>query len=207
LSELFNGIILGLSLAILVGPILFSIIHTSMEKGMRAGLLVGAGIWFSDLLFITATLAGLGYLSSIVQWPHFDKSMSIGGGLVLLFIGMSVFFRRPERQPVIKPGKKIIGNLAHFMQGFFINTINPFTVFFWLGVVSIRIKEDKVAASSTILFLSGIFFTIVLTDFLKVLLAKKLGRWLTPGHIFWVRKISGAALMIFGLALFIRLLF
>lgn len=199
--------IFGLSLAILVGPILFSLIQTSMEKGAWAGLLVGMGIWVSDLLFIGATLGGLSYLHSLTNWPHFENTMSIGGGVILLFIGASVFFRQPEKTETNLPEKKFTTGLAHFGQGFLVNTVNPFTVFFWLSVISIRTKEQGVLSTGTIYFLSGIFLTIVLTDLFKVILAKKLSTWLTPGHIFLVRKISGFALMVFGLVLFVRLFF
>ena len=52
MDALGSGILLGLTLSILTGPILFTIIQTSIEEGFRAGITVASGIWISDLLFI-----------------------------------------------------------------------------------------------------------------------------------------------------------
>ena len=46
--------------------------------------------------------------------------------------------------------------------------------------------------------------TVILTDSLKVLLAKKIRRRMTPYHVLRMRQFSGAALVIFGIALIIR---
>jgi threonine/homoserine/homoserine lactone efflux protein len=48
--------------------------------------------------------------------------------------------------------------------------------------------------------------TIVVTDLLKVLLAKRIRYSLRPVHLLWLRRISGAALIAFGVVLLVRVL-
>jgi threonine/homoserine/homoserine lactone efflux protein len=46
--------------------------------------------------------------------------------------------------------------------------------------------------------------TVVVTDSLKIGLAKAIRRWLKPKYILWLRRIAGGALMVFGLVLLAR---
>jgi len=47
-----EGILYGLVLAAMLGPIFVALTQTAIEKGAKAGLTVGLGIWISDLLII-----------------------------------------------------------------------------------------------------------------------------------------------------------
>ena len=42
---LLIGLQYGLFLSILVGPLLVALVQTGFEQGMRAGFMVGLGIW------------------------------------------------------------------------------------------------------------------------------------------------------------------
>jgi len=44
-----TGIILGLTLAVLIGPVFFALLQTSIHKGFGAGVLVAIGISASDI--------------------------------------------------------------------------------------------------------------------------------------------------------------
>jgi threonine/homoserine/homoserine lactone efflux protein len=43
-----NGIVSGIVLAFLIGPVFFTIIQTSIERGFTSGVLVAVGVSFSD---------------------------------------------------------------------------------------------------------------------------------------------------------------
>jgi threonine/homoserine/homoserine lactone efflux protein len=55
-------------------------------------------------------------------------------------------------------------------------------------------------------FFGGILGTIIITDLLKVLLAKRIRRVLRPIHLLWLRRISGIALIVFAAVLLGRVL-
>jgi threonine/homoserine/homoserine lactone efflux protein len=52
---ILDGIILGLTLTILLGPIFVALTQTGIQHGIRAGVAVGSGIWISDLLVIISS--------------------------------------------------------------------------------------------------------------------------------------------------------
>ena len=195
---------LGLLLTIMVGPILFALIQAGIERGFRAGAMIGLGIWISDLIFILFAYFGISYLLNILEWNGFELTLGIAGGFVLIITGILTILRKPPE--IGKPAGISESYFALWMKGFLINTINPFTVFFWATVMTTIVAKDNLDGQSATFFFGGILGTIIITDSLKVILAKAIRRWLKPKHILWTRRISGIALIVFGVVLMIRVI-
>ena len=212
---LLQGMGVGVILAILMGPILFALIQTGLEEGFRAGAMVGLGIWVSDFLFIASVYFGVAYVESLTQWPYFELVLGLAGGFILTAFGIGTWLASSPKIPFSASDDKSINKLptrtssyfSLWLKGFLINTINPFTFFFWLGLMGSVIIEDNLTPKDAILYFVGIMITIITTDALKVVLAKKIRRWLNAKHILLIRRISGTALVIFGVILVIRVLF
>ena len=213
---LLNGILLGLFLSILVGPILFALVQTSLEHGARRGIAVGLGIWISDVLFIAAVYFGMSYVAAVTDWPNFEEVVGTIGGVILMGFGAGMLVSKAPKLPQLhRSAEEVMDDYipdslevdigkppsywALWLKGFLINTINPFTVFFWTGVSGNVVNE-----SSALLFYGGILGTIILTDSIKVLAAKRIRQNLKPVHVLRLRQISGAALFIFGIVLMVR---
>lgn len=204
--ELFlQGIIAGLGLAILVGPLLFALIQESIERGAVAGLMVALGIWMSDALFITAVYSGAGYLDQVQQWPWFRPSLAIGGSIILFFVGLGMIWKASPNMDLsaVSDAKEKMTYWSLWLKGFLINTINPFTVFFWIFITNAMVKEGA-SSAGLLSFFVGILGTIIFTDSLKVSLAEKIRNKLKPLHIYRMRIISGSVLILFGVSFLIR---
>jgi len=201
-SHLFKGIMLGLLLSIMVGPIVFALIQAGIERGFRAGAMIGFGIWISDLIYILFAYFGISYLLTILEWDGFELTLGIAGGLVLILTGILTILKKP---PEIGNSSSISGSyLALWFKGFIINTLNPFTVFFWATVMTTIVAKNEIDGQGAVFFFGGILGTVITTDALKVLLAKSIRRWLKPKHILWTRRMSGIALVVFGIVLMVR---
>ena len=85
---LWDGIQFGLALSVLVGPLLFALIQTSIEEGFRAGWMVGLGIWVSDILFVSITYFFISLVSEITKWDGLELTLGIFGGIILIFFGL-----------------------------------------------------------------------------------------------------------------------
>jgi len=96
---LLNGIKWGLFLAILVGPILLSLVQAGIEKGTRVGLVMGSGVWISDILYILAVYLGL---STVDLPPQFAFYTGIVGGIILISFGLVNFFVKPKQDTADK---------------------------------------------------------------------------------------------------------
>lgn len=202
-----KGILLGMSLSILVGPILIAIVQTSIEQGQKAGLTVAAGIWFSDILFISSVYFGIASIQKITEWQGFELTMGIAGGIVLMLFGLGTIFAKPPSNDTWEAGGlKQDATWKLLLKGFLINTINPFTFFFWISVTSTIVVNGELNHLNAGLFYGGLFSTVVAADSLKAIFADKIRSKLTPKNILLMRRIAGVMLVIFGIILIIRVL-
>src|SRR5437879_4586916 len=81
----FKGIQLGIVLAFLVGPVFFTIIQTSVEKGFWNGALVAMGVSLSDILYVAICYFGL---FQFLNDPGSKKNMAYAGGAILIGFGL-----------------------------------------------------------------------------------------------------------------------
>ena len=68
---ILKGAMLGLTISILIGPLLFAILQAGIEKGFLAGFSVAAGIWLSDVIFVTIIYHSLAAIENITAISGF----------------------------------------------------------------------------------------------------------------------------------------
>lgn len=203
MTYILQGIGLGLTLTILIGPIFVALTQTGMDKGIKAGLMVGAGIWFSDILVI---VSGYFFIKEIQQWiqdPVFHRWLGFSGGMILLITGISTILRKAELS-MTQSGFSAKSYLGFWTKGFSVNFFNPFTFVFWLGVMTSYVITKAINGTEAFLLFGSVMVTIMITDSLKVVLGKYIRKRSNPGMISRISKIAGVALCIFGLILIIR---
>ncbi|MEN0006776.1 MAG: LysE family translocator [Bacteroidota bacterium] len=204
---LFEGIKMGFVLAILVGPLFFALVQTGVEEGARAGIVVGTGIWVSDFSYIVLVYSSLAFIQKVSEGESFELWVGIAGSIILTFFGLGTLLSKPPQLELGAEG--IVKRTPYYklwLKGFLINSVNPFTIFFWVGLMSTVLIRDNISGQGALIFFGGLFGTIVLTDIAKVLLAKRIRRWMQYHHILWLRRVSGAALLVFGVVLLVRVL-
>jgi len=197
---LLEGILLGLTLSLMVGPLLFAIIQAALERGVQAGVAVAMGLWTSDVLFIMLIYFSASALAAFTALPNFRLWAGLLGSLLLIIFGIASLLSRRNIQSAARrrPPGKLAG---YFLRGFLLNTINPFTVFFWLGIGSGIVAANREQSLGLLRFFLGMMLTLAIADLLKAWGAKYLCRWLTPQHVMQVQKGIGLLLIVFGLVL------
>lgn len=194
----------------MIGPLLFSIIEAGIAQGFRAGLAVAIGIWLSDVLYVAVVMSGVEVLAGLTALPGFKLWSGIVGGCLLVAFGLGSLLKAGRQwQAAGTPnGQKTrpYSWKEYCLRGFLLNTINPFTVFFWLSIVGAVIIPNGWDNYGTLCFFSAMLGTLVVTDTLKAYGARHIRRFLTPEHTFWVQRGIGILLLIFGLVLIIRVL-
>jgi threonine/homoserine/homoserine lactone efflux protein len=195
---ILKGILLGMILAISIGPVFFSLIQTSIERGFRSGLFMAFGITLSDTAYIALTYLGI---SQIADIPSFGQYLGVGGGLIMLIFGVASFFK-PLPHHLKETTLEKSDNYKLIIKGFLLNGINPFVLIFWIGVVSMVTVDYAYNSNEILLFFLGIILTIFITDAIKSYLANKLRGIITVGFIKWMNVVVGIALIGWGLWLF-----
>ena len=194
---------MGLALAIMMGPIFVTLTQIALEKGFRAGIVACSGEWVSDFIII-----GLGYffiqrLSNVIADATFTYWMGLLGGFILITFGAGALFKKVDI--VFNTNSHTANDYFSFWtKGFLVNTVNPFTFIFWIGVISTYVIQTKISGLKAFVFFSSIMFVIIVADTLKMYLAKTIRTKLKQKHFTLMSRIAGIGLIIFGIALLLR---
>jgi len=203
MNLILDGLLLGLTLAILLGPIFVALTQTGIQRGIRAGLSVGTGIWVSDLLVIITAYFFIKDIDILTQNKSFHHWMGWIGGLILIVFGIISLVKKPIQEEKI-PAFNAKSYTGYWTKGFAVNFFNPFTFVFWIGVMTTYVIGKSINGWETILLFGSIMFTIIVTDSLKVILAKLIRKKLTHDHIILFGKVAGIILITFGVVLILR---
>jgi threonine/homoserine/homoserine lactone efflux protein len=203
IHPLFEGIFIGLTMAVMIGPAMFALLQTSIHRGTRAGVYLAIGIFLSDFFIVV-----MSYLGAAQLLNQGKKSLVVGliGGTILIIYGIVTFTKKvqiDDANSLLEP-KKIPGPLTYLVKGFFLNFANPFVWFFWFTVmmgISGTYGSEFSAVSS---LFGGVLLTIFSTDVLKVFIASRIKQYMTPKVLNLVNYIVGILLVIFGIILIIR---
>ncbi len=199
-----SGLLLGLFIAISVGPTLFAVISYSMHHSYKAGVAFILGVSLSDILYVTLANIATNWLSFLEAHQrtvgYIGSALFIGMGLVGLLRKYKP--KRPRRGTELKITRGAYFRIA--ASGFLMNTLNPAVVLLWVGAA---IKVADYAFGPRLVFF-GICLGLVLSaDFLKVFLADKIRRWLTLRKIMYLNRASAVCILIFGLILLAKVYF
>ncbi|EJF54040.1 putative threonine efflux protein [Saprospira grandis DSM 2844] len=208
-QAILEGLGLGLLLSIMTGPIFFTILQVSIEKGSRSGIALVAGQWISDFIYIGIS----SYLAKfLISWTKeselgqdLEFYLSIGGGAFLILLGLLLLF---SPLPKAKTKEKPLSNKQagqYFLQGFLINSLTPFPLFFWFTSIGTAYSRGY-SQTDLVFFGVAIMLMVILTDFLKVFLASRLRQLLNELWLKRIRWVASFGLIISGLLFWLRLL-
>ncbi|MBT8218974.1 MAG: LysE family translocator [Bacteroidia bacterium] len=207
MNALVQGFGYGMFLSVLVGPILVIILQNTISKGFKHGLSTTVGIWASDIAYILISYWALNKITKIEQNVVFNEYLGLFGGIILLIIGLGIVLKKPKPldfdQPLINPAMDLAKS---WMQGFSVNTFNPFTIAFWTSTVSMTVSNSKWEVFDHWIFLGTILLTIICTDSLKVIFSNIIRKKINQEYIHWINRIAGILISCIGIYLIIKYL-
>ncbi len=198
MEPLIEGLIAGITVSFLIGPIFFALAEITMTKGWRCGLAYVFGVIISDVVLIYA-------IEKVLNIFPFDDALKfkigIIGGILLIVFGLSVFLTKANiKQYDVTNVKTLLGAFA---KGVTINVFNPFVTVWWITMYS-TISINYIALNDKIVFYFAILLMVFLFDLLKMRFAYYLKQKLTVQELSIVKKGVGICLFIFGLAMIIK---
>jgi len=201
---IFSAILIGFLLSsILIGPVFFLLIETSLRRSWKTAVVLDLGVIAADILCISAAYFGSkDFTGYITHHPKFYRIYIIGGFFVLIY-GIFMYFSKPKLH---MDGEVDCGNNNYgrtFFNGFIMNLLNVGVIVFWFVIVSsVSIQYPKV--SDFMLYMGVVLITYFTIDLGKIFLAGKLQKRFTDQKVFLVRKGVGICLLVFGIIIILK---
>lgn len=199
MDVILNGFLFGLLLCVLIGPVFFALIQNAIEKGFYAGFFMAIGIAISDAFYIVVTYLGISQLTNNEQ---FNMWLGGIGGALMLGFGISYMFKPVPTQGLKQAHQETTKWFQQILKGFVLNGVNPFVLFFWIGIVSKVTLTYNYSSNEAILFFAVLVLTVFVVDILKSHFAVKLSEIVTPRFMKIMNRAVGIALILFSLRLF-----
>ena len=202
-SAIGGGLLLGLFMAISVGPTLFAIIRYSMNHSWKSGVAFVLGVSLSDIIFVALANLAAPFLEILHKY---ERILAYGGGGILVTIGlMGLLSKYKPKRPSQRLASVGRGHYFRiFGSGFLINTINPGVIINWLAAVTIVANQGM---TYRLVFFGTCLILVLGVDFLKVLLADSIRQKLTLRIVMYLNRISAGILFAFGTIIILITLF
>lgn len=206
MNPLIEGAILGLTLAVLLGPALFALVQTSIHRGFRSSVYLAFGIFLSDITLVFSCYMGA---MQIISSENNRLIFGLIAGVILIAYGIVTFSRHVQIN-----GSNGNNNSApnprwftYVLKGYFLNVANPYVWLFWMTVtVGVTSDYGDENIRSATLFFTGALLMVFLTDIIKAYIAKKIKSLLNEKNVRKMNKVVGILLLSFGVILIIRAL-
>ncbi len=204
-----KGIVTGFILSIMIGPVFFVILETSIRRGVKAALALDLGVLISDLVYILIAYVFYSEVSGLINGENKGILKLIGGILFVLY-GALTYFKKTKEEKVDEVGNVVQNSNDYFMlalKGFILNFANPLVIFYWFSVITMGARNSEHAGTnenSILFFLGVILVTFFSIDLLKILGAKKLRPLVTEKLLVALNHLIGIVFFGFGIFLIIQ---
>ncbi len=185
-----------------IGPMGVLCIQRTINKGLMSGFVSGVGATVADLVY--ASIAGFG-ITFIVNFLNAQQLIiRVLGGIVLIGFGIAVFRSNPIKQ-IRRQRNQKKSYISDFVSSFLITITNPVTVVvFGLAFASVGLNKNPSFQSIAIMLLAvasgAIFWWLGLSSFVNIFRRK-----IRLRNLWWINKISGVLVVIFGIAIFVSI--
>jgi len=196
-----KGLIIGFAMAVPIGPVGILCIRKTLAEGHSRGLIVGLGAATVDSLYGSIGAFGLTFVSDVMASQQFWLRL-VGGGL-LLFLGIRTL-RAKRKDPIVPFTNK--GLLGSYISAFLLALTNPVTIFAFVAVFAAFGLGHKLSIVSASILVLGVFIGTCLWFLILGSIARLFRKKLDSGGLRWVNRISGALIILSGVAAFVSLI-
>ena len=201
------GIILGVTLAFMVGPVFLLLLEISLTKGIGKAIIFDLGVLLADVFFITLVGIGSSFINDVnnVSWVF-----AIGGFLIIGYGLYNLSSAKRKKKVLAKEEQlpEITGsNGLYFIKGFFLNFMNVGVLAYWLTTtVTLRaaVQGDENESALMWAYFISTIAAYFATDLFKIFTAQRIKKRMTPEFLIKIEKKVGFILIVFGAFLILR---
>lgn len=129
---IFKGIIIGVIVSAPMGPTGILCVQRTLLRGRLHGLATGLGAMFSDIIYASATLIGLGFIDSFLKHNHL--LIQVMGSIIIILFGVMLFYTNPMK--AMKPSTNLADTRykQDFVTAFLLTLSNIAIIFLFISL-------------------------------------------------------------------------
>lgn len=195
---LIKGIVVGVVIAVPVGPVGILCLRRTIFEGRLSGLVSGLGAATADALFGVVAAFGLTLVYRwLISWEDWLRA---AGGVYLLYSGGSALFSKAHEKMTEESDPETL--VRGFVSAFALTITNPVTILVFLAIFAALGLGGAPAALLRAAFLVLGVWVGSLVWWLGLSLGVGMfRRSIEPRHLAWVSRGSGLILFLTGAAL------
>jgi L-lysine exporter family protein LysE/ArgO len=196
LNMFISYFLLGLSLAIPIGPINAAQLDRGIKGGFFPAWFVGLGAIVADGIYMLIVYYGIYHM---IDTPFVKTFLWLFGGFVLIYTGVESMVSAKKLDIQSRSQRESLSK--SFLSGFIMSITNPLTILFWLGIYgSVLAKTVSMFNTEQIIIYSGaIFLGLLVWDITMALLASSFRSFLKSKALVLLSLLSGLSLIGFGI--------
>jgi len=204
LGLFIKGFIIGLAASVSIGPIGVMVIQRTLNKGRLSGFISGMGAAVADTFYAIVAGFSLTYIISFLKEKHIIFQLL--GGLVLLGLGLKIFYTNPVLQ-LRRQRRKKTRLFEDFFSIFLLTFTNPLAVFVFVAIFAgLGVLNEESGYLPTIIVVLGVFSGASIWWFSLSSLLSRFKSKFRLKSLWWLNKISGVLIFVFGLFAAVELL-
>ena len=173
-----EGYLVGLGLILLIGPVFFTLLQSTLQYDYKSGLAVAWGIFVSDVVCVLLCSYGA---APLLEQKHNQLIFSCLGAVILFGFGLK-FLIKPSLNFETSLQLKATDYVGFFAKGFLVNFVNPFVFLVWISIIGMATTKYELQQQVNI-YLIGVLLGILTTDTLKALFAHNIKILLEPKYL------------------------
>lgn len=212
---LLYGVLFGILLSFLIGPVFFILLETSIKKGVKPAIFIDLGVLLSDVLYL---IAAYFFAQKILESLHENSYIKYIAAVVFIFMGVLSILKKqspqkgspididsldsPSEMDTIIFKKKTY--LTYILKGIGLNAINPGVLVYWIAACTTATDELHIPENLLIYYFIATLGTMFGIDVLKIYFASKLQNKMTPKMLHNISIVVGCILILFGIIIAFR---
>ena len=198
LAFFLKGILVGLVIAVPVGPVGILCVRRTIFEGKLVGFVSGLGAATADLVF--GIIAGFGITTVANLLIDYQEWLRVVGGFVLLLVGGHSLPAKPQAQLDSPPDPESLS--WDFVSTFGLTLANPITILAFVGIFSaIGLSGAEATFVRAAILVLGVWVGSLMWWLALSFGLGGFARSFDRRHLAWINRGSGGILLLSGVAL------
>ena len=196
--DILKGFVVGICASVPVGPIAILVIQKTLSKGRQSGFVAGLGASVVDTIYAFIAIFALAFAQKFIE-DH-QNIILLTGGAVLVIVGLSMALSDPFRK--LKDDANFSVSPKDFGQALAVGLSNPmaifvmFTLFAFFGLANEAPRDWHIAPIILSVSCGSVTYWFTMSWLLS-----RFRKTFKMNTILWISRITGAIVVIIGIAL------